>query len=248
MVGVAEDLELVQVLARRDVAQREGRADHVAALGRHRPHVLDRLVPQAALVERGAERRDADAHQLRRAWPPHRVVIVSCAPIRSSSSCPRPEGLASGACPTYAGRPSAAHARPRTETSHANRHPALRPVRRRHRRDQRHRVGGDRRRPRPADQGAGRPQRHPRRAARGSDRHLRRIRGLDPRPRPHPGRRLRQLPGEAQVADRRPRALRAPARGAAGARRALVPLQRRQRLAPTPRSRSRASPPSSAIR
>ena len=108
--------------------------------------------------------------------------------------------------------------------------PALCSVRRRHRCDQRHRLGGHRRGARAADQGAGGPQRHRRRAARRADRHLRRARCRNSRVGPYTGRRLRKLPGEAQVARRRPPPLRAAARGAAGARRPLVPLQRRQRL------------------
>ena len=82
----------------------------------------------------------------------------------------------------------------------------------------------------PQNQGARRPQRHPRRPARGSDRHLGEpaaaIRGLAHTP----GGAFGSLPRQAQIAGRRPRALRAADRGAPGPRRALVPLQRRQRF------------------
>ena len=50
------------------------------------------------------------------------------------------------------------------------------------------------------DQGPGGPQRHPRRAARGADRHLQGVGRGDPRARPHPRRRVRLVPGQAQVA------------------------------------------------
>ncbi|EDN83127.1 hypothetical protein BIFADO_01113, partial [Bifidobacterium adolescentis L2-32] len=52
----------------------------------------------------------------------------------------------------------------------------------------------------------------------------------DPRARPHPGKGRSARAGSAQGAGRRPRPLRALAGGVPGPRRALVPLQRRQRL------------------
>ena len=60
MGAVLEYAQRVQVLARRDVAQREGLAHHRAAGRVQRVHVLDELVAQPALEERRAQRRRAD--------------------------------------------------------------------------------------------------------------------------------------------------------------------------------------------
>ncbi len=108
--------------------------------------------------------------------------------------------------------------------------PALCPIRRRHRRHQCHCRRRHRRSARTQDQGTGCAQWHPGRLARGVDRYLQGIRcshcriGADPR------RRFRLVPLQAQIAGGRQRQVRTSARRAARARRALVPLQRRQRL------------------
>jgi hypothetical protein len=64
MAAVLEHGDRVQVLARRDIAQREGLAHHRAGLGTERMHVLDELVAQAFLVEGRAQRRRADRLEL----------------------------------------------------------------------------------------------------------------------------------------------------------------------------------------
>ena len=66
VVGVAEFDQLVAILARGHVAQGEGGADHVAALARHRAHVLDHLIAQAAFEKRGGQGGDGDRFQKRR--------------------------------------------------------------------------------------------------------------------------------------------------------------------------------------
>ena len=136
---------------------------------------------------------------------------------------------------------------PQKAQSHGDRYPALRPVGRRHRGDQRHRV---RRHPGRARQGP-RPrgaQRHPRRAARGTGRHHRPVRRGSARAGAHARRRLRQLPGQAEIAGRGPGQVRTPARGVPRPRRALVPLQRRQRFGRYRAQRSRNSRPSTTTR
>ena len=55
VVAVLEHRDRVQVLARRDVAQREGLAHHVGQAGIQRAHVLDEGVAQAALEQRGGQ-------------------------------------------------------------------------------------------------------------------------------------------------------------------------------------------------
>ena len=92
---------------------------------------------------------------------------------------PKCIALAGGAPSLPAARPRrirgdfpSAHALVPNGALHGKRHPALRPVRRCHRRDQRHRLGGDHGGAGPADQGAGGAQRHPRGAAGGPDRHV----------------------------------------------------------------------------
>jgi hypothetical protein len=60
MLPVAEHGERVEILARRDVAQREGLADHGFGPGPERMDVLDELVAQAPLEQGGGERGGAD--------------------------------------------------------------------------------------------------------------------------------------------------------------------------------------------
>ena len=55
MGAVLEHGDRVQILARRDVAQREGLADHRRAGRVERMHVLDELVAQAPLEQGGAQ-------------------------------------------------------------------------------------------------------------------------------------------------------------------------------------------------
>ena len=64
MGAILEDGKLIQILARRDVAEREGLADHGACAGIERADILDELVAQAALEQGGAERGDGDRAQL----------------------------------------------------------------------------------------------------------------------------------------------------------------------------------------
>ena len=61
--GLSKLARLVEVFARRDVAQREGLAHHVGAAGAQRVHVLQKLVAQATLEEGGAECGGADFGQ-----------------------------------------------------------------------------------------------------------------------------------------------------------------------------------------
>jgi hypothetical protein len=65
MRTIAEHGDRVQVLARRDVAQRIGLADHRLAGRVQRPHVLDELRAQSALEQRRGERRGAHRRELR---------------------------------------------------------------------------------------------------------------------------------------------------------------------------------------
>jgi hypothetical protein len=75
VLAVVEDADRVQVLARRHVAQREGRPHHVRQAGVQRPHVLDELLAQAALEQRGAQRGGADLHQLAAGVGVHRRLV-----------------------------------------------------------------------------------------------------------------------------------------------------------------------------
>ena len=64
MRAILEHADGVEILARRDVAQREGLADHRLGVRIERMHVLDELIAQAALVERRAQRRRAHGLEL----------------------------------------------------------------------------------------------------------------------------------------------------------------------------------------
>jgi hypothetical protein len=65
MVRIVEGTDLVEVLARRDVAHREGRADEIAAArSGQAADALQVDIAKAALEELRAERGDADVAQL----------------------------------------------------------------------------------------------------------------------------------------------------------------------------------------
>ena len=55
MAAILEHLDRIEVLARRDVAQRERLADHRRLLRAERMNVLDALDAQAALEQRGGD-------------------------------------------------------------------------------------------------------------------------------------------------------------------------------------------------
>jgi hypothetical protein len=68
MQGVGEDPEMVEILTRRNEAEREGGSDHRAALRRQRkrakrPHALDVTIAKAAFEQLGRQRRRADVAQ-----------------------------------------------------------------------------------------------------------------------------------------------------------------------------------------
>ncbi|WP_456316694.1 hypothetical protein [Teichococcus aestuarii] len=62
--AVAEHVELVEVLARRHVAQREGLPHHALRHRAQRLHALDHLAAEAALEQRGGQGGGADLLQL----------------------------------------------------------------------------------------------------------------------------------------------------------------------------------------
>ena len=64
MGAVAEHVDLVEILARRHVAQREGLADQRRLIGTERMHVLDHLDAKAALEQRGGDGGGGDGLQL----------------------------------------------------------------------------------------------------------------------------------------------------------------------------------------
>ncbi len=64
MRAVAKHLELVQILARRHVAQREGLAHQGRLIRAKRMHVLNALGSKTALEQRGRDRRRADGFEL----------------------------------------------------------------------------------------------------------------------------------------------------------------------------------------
>src|SRR5436190_436017 len=64
MRTVAKHLQLVEVFARRHVAQRKGLAHQGRLVGAQRMHILNALDAEAALVERGRDRRGGDGLEL----------------------------------------------------------------------------------------------------------------------------------------------------------------------------------------
>jgi len=63
MPAALERAELVDILARRDVAQRVGLADHAWRVAVEEKYGLDEHIAQAALEEHGGERRGRDLLQ-----------------------------------------------------------------------------------------------------------------------------------------------------------------------------------------
>ncbi len=64
MGRVLEHGERVEIFARWNIAERVGLADHVPRLRRNGPHILDELVLQADLEQRGGNGSRRDLHQL----------------------------------------------------------------------------------------------------------------------------------------------------------------------------------------
>jgi hypothetical protein len=78
VAAVAEHVDLVEILARRHVAQREGLADQHRLIGTERLHVLDHLDTEAALEQRGGDGGSGNRLQLVAggfAQSCHRVLI-----------------------------------------------------------------------------------------------------------------------------------------------------------------------------
>ena len=61
MLGILEYADVIEVLARRNVAQRECLADHVVGRLAHAVHALEIDVAQTALEQLGRQRRGAGA-------------------------------------------------------------------------------------------------------------------------------------------------------------------------------------------
>jgi hypothetical protein len=108
VTSVVEHGDRVQVLARRHVAQREGRPHHVGQARVQRVHVLDELVAQATLEERGAQRGGAHAHQLLAGVRVHGGVHA----VRSEGSVRRSRARTPGRRNSFPGSRSRSPGRP----------------------------------------------------------------------------------------------------------------------------------------
>src|ERR1700683_4692727 len=64
MIAILKDLDLVEILARRDVAQRDSLSNHRQRLRIERINILNHLVTKTALEKRGCQRGCADLLQL----------------------------------------------------------------------------------------------------------------------------------------------------------------------------------------
>ncbi len=76
MLGILEYADMVEVLARRNVAQRERLADHVGAGLAHAAHALEKDVAKAALEKLRGERRGAGAPELLEGFAGKRHGII----------------------------------------------------------------------------------------------------------------------------------------------------------------------------